>query len=113
MTSIYDETATDALADIAAAGAPVVFLADTWKGGTVAADVTGSAVEIPGDPDVYQSLSLIASNPVTLIVAAKDLGISPAFGVTFRWSGTVYTVKLATPVAPDGEAIIWTVVGVA
>jgi hypothetical protein len=104
MTSIYDETATDALADIAEAGAPVVFLADAWKGG---------AIEIPGDPDVYQALSLITSNPVTLIVAAWDLGVAPSFGVAFRWAGTVYTVKLATPVAPDGTPIIWTIIGVA
>jgi uroporphyrinogen-III decarboxylase len=113
MTSIYDETSTDALADIAEAGAPVVFLADAWKGGTIAADVTGSMVEIPGDPDVYQSLGLIESNPVTGIVAAWNLGITPSFGTQFRWAGTVYTTKLATPVAPDGTPIIWTIVGVA
>lgn len=111
MTSIYDAVATRALATIEKNGADVVFLADAWKGGAIAADVTGSAVEIPGDPDTYQKLDLIAVNPVTLLVAAKDLAVTPAPGVTFRWASTVYTVRLATPVAPDGTPIIWTIVG--
>lgn len=114
-TSIYDEDAIDALAEIAAAGAPIIFLADDFRGGSIAADVTGSAFQdFPGDPDVYQTLSLIEKNPVTLWVAASGLGITPKPGVKFKWpaaTGTKYTVRLATPLAPDGVPILWTIVG--
>lgn len=112
MTSLYDPVATRALATITRKGGPVVFLSDQFTGGSIATDVTGRAVEIPGDPDVYLALGLIGSNPVTLLVAAKDLTITPKPGVRFTWVSTTYTVKTATPVAPDGTPILWTLVGV-
>lgn len=109
-TSIYTPISIRSRALITRKGAPIVFLADAWKGGTINSETTGRAVEIPGDPDVYLALGLVASNPVTVIVAAKDLGITPAPGIAFRWVATTYTVKAATPVAPDGVQIIWTLV---
>lgn len=112
VTSIYDTDAADVLAMIAEAGAPITFLADQFRGGVIASDVTGVAVEIPGDPDTLTALGLVERNPVTLLVPAKGLGITPAPGVAFVW-GTPYTVKLATPLTPDRVPILWTIVGAA
>lgn len=111
MATKYASEAQDALDMITEFGAPVVFVADAWKGGTIAADVTGQAVEIEGDPDTLQTLNLIQRNPVTLIVAAQGLGLTVTPGLSFRWADKPYTVQLATPLAPDGTPIVWTVVG--
>lgn len=112
-TANYDAEATSALADIAEAGAPVVFLADAWKGGSIATDVTGSAIEIPGDADKLRELGILVANNVTLLVAAKNLGITIAPLQRFTWGGTTYTVKFPTPLQPSGTPILWTVIGVA
>ena len=112
--STYAEIATRALATITRRGADATILADTWRGGVIAADVPVKAIEIPGDPDTYQTLNLVASNPVTLLVAASGLTVRIEAGVQIAWGGVVYTTKLATPVVPDGTTfILWTVVGVA
>lgn len=124
MASIYAADAADALADIREAGAAVTFpgaipgtagvydpATDTWSAGTPATDATGYALEIEGDPDTYRALSLIQSNPVTLLIAASGLGITPRPGVVMTWAGTAYTIRLSNPTGPDGTPILWTVVG--
>lgn len=110
----YNAIAVRALATITRNGNDVTILADTWRGGSIAADVTAKAVEIPGDPDTLEALGLVALNPVTLLIAAYGLTVKFAAGVQFSWGGTVYTTKLATPLVPDAETyILWTVVGTA
>ena len=126
MTTKYADELADALADITEAGAVVTFpgavpgtagthdpATDTWGGGTAATDATGRGIEIPGDPDTYRTLSLIQSNPVTLLLAASGVTITPRAGMPFVWpaGGTPYTVRLATPMGPDGTPILWTLVG--
>lgn len=111
--SDYSAVAARALATITRKGAPVVFLADTWRGGSIAADVTGQAVEIEGDPEVLQALGLLTVRSVTLLVAASGLGLTVLPGQKFTWAGTTLTVKASEPVAPNGTPIVWTVVGVA
>jgi hypothetical protein len=109
MTSIYDQDAVDAAADIAAAGAPISF--SSFPAGETA---TSSAVEILGDPDRFLALKLVLVNPVTLLVAAKPLGtFKPQSGKRMLWDGVTYTVKDAEPIAPVGAsaAIVWTVTG--
>lgn len=122
MTTIYAPQAASALATITRKGAAVTFpdatgtapvfdqTTETWTAGTLT-DVTGRAVEIPGDPNTYQALSLVQSNPVTLLLAASGLTITPAPGMSFTWAGTAYTVRLVSPLAPDGTPVIYTVVG--
>lgn len=112
MTTKYATEQQDALEMITESGAAIVFLADAWTGGSIASDTTGQAVEIPGDPDAYRALGLVASNPVTVLVAAKGLGVTPRPGVSFRWAARVYTVTTATPLQPDGDPILWTLIGV-
>jgi hypothetical protein len=121
---IYDGAAQRALAAIAKKGAPVLFpgaiagtaghydeATDTTTPGSAATDATLRAVQIEGDPDRFQALKLILSNPVTLLIAAKDASITPAPGMAMIWAGTKYTVRDVEPLAPDGNAIIWTVIG--
>lgn len=109
----YDAERVSVLEDIRAAGAAVTFYADTARGGSLASDVTGYAIESPGDPDVYTALGIIIQNPVTLKVAALGLGVTLSPGVQFSWGGVRYAIKRATPLAPDGDPIMWTIVGAA
>lgn len=111
-TSLYDPISVRTLALITKKGAPIVFLSDAWNGGPISADTTGYAVEIPGDPDTYFALGLVASNPATVLVAASDLGVTPQPGTAFTWASKRYVVKTATPVAPDGVPILWTLIAV-
>lgn len=110
-TSMYEPISIRALATITRKGALIVFLADAWTGGSIAAATSGRAIEIPGDPDEYRALGLVESNPVTVIVAANGLSITPKPGTRFTWVAKTYTVKTAVPVGPDGQPIIWTLVG--
>jgi hypothetical protein len=122
--SQYDAVAQRSLATITKKGAAVVFptaggtqptydpATDTWSGGS-SSSVTGRAVQIDGDPDRWKTLSLILVNPVTLMIAASGLSITPAIGMTFMWpeSGTTYTIRDKQEVAPDGTPIIYVVTG--
>lgn len=119
----YDAVATRTLAAITKKGAAVLFgvaagnvynpLTDTWSGGTVSF-ATGRAVEIPGDPNRFQALGLVLTNPVTLLVAAQGLTIEPAPGMSLTWGGVGYTIMNVDRVAPDGETLLlYTVIAAA
>lgn len=120
----YDATAQRALAAIQRAGSTVTFPAsdtgtpptynpvtDAFTGGTDGEDVIGRAVQIDGDPDRWSTLGLTLSNPVTLMVAARGLAITPTVGMPFTWAGTDYIVRDVDSEAPDGVPIIFTVTG--
>lgn len=124
MTSIYATDAADALADITENGAAITFpdaipgtagvydpATDTWSAGTPPTDATGYALQLEGDADTYRALSLIQSNPVTLMIAASGLTITPRPGMAFTWASTAYTIRTADPFGPDGTPIYFTVVG--
>jgi hypothetical protein len=117
----YDAVSARALATIARKGAAVAFsvvtigVSDPSTGlppSSTTSVATGSAVEIPGDPDVYAAFNLVLLNPITLLVAAKNLGVTPAPGMAIAWASKSYTIKLATPVSPDGVPVLWTIVAV-
>lgn len=121
---IYDDDIAEAYDDIVEAGADLLFVAgggsqpvydpvtDEWTnpGGTTTS-VGGKAVQVAGDPDRYAALNLVLVNPVTLLVAAKNLTTKPKVGMQVAWAGELYTVRDVEPTAPDGTAIIYTVVG--
>ena len=118
----YDAVAQRALAAIAKKGGAVTFpgtgtagtynpLTDTWSGGSAGADVVGRAVQIEGDLDRFAALKLVLSNPVTLMIAAAGLTVTPAIGMPFIWAGVRYTIKDKDEVAPDGTPILYTVTG--
>jgi hypothetical protein len=126
--SEYTAIALRALATIRRKGGPVSFPSgtapaydadtDSWSPDlrTVA---TGSAVQIDGDPDRLAVLSLVVVNPVTLLIAAEgwttaagaSVAFTPIMPTTMTWAGEVYAVKDIDPIAPNGRAIAWTVVG--
>lgn len=128
MTSLYAATAQRALATIARKGAPVSFpygappeydgATDTWSADTRTTAI-GKAVQDVGDPDRLRALSLIGVDTVTLLVAAvgfvdsagTPLAFTPALNTPMTWAGKVYTVKSREDTAPDGQAIVWSIVG--
>lgn len=118
--SQYTATAQRARATIARKGAIVTFTrggaavydpaTDTWTGGS-STPVSGVAVQIDGNPDRFAALSLVLVNPVTLLVAAQGLTITPRPGDAMLWAGLTYTVKDVKPTAPAGGGIVYEVTG--
>jgi len=72
--------------------------------------IPGYAVRVKGNPLKYQALSLIQSEAPALLFAPSTLGGLPLPGDTVTWASTLYTVKDTDPEAPDGVAIIATVI---
>lgn len=117
----YASEAADALSDIADAGAAVTFkradgtpVYDSTTGRwTKSPDTTasGSAMQVRGDPDRFAALSLVLVDPVTLLVAASGLAITPQPGDSMVWAGATYTVKDVDPTGPDGTAIFYRIIG--
>ena len=115
----YADTHAGALADIADAGASVTFTTisagtytestDTFSGGSTAT-VSGSAIEVKGDPVRYANLGLVQLEPHTLLFAASTYGNDVALGATVTWNSAVFTVKAVDAVSPDGTPIIARVV---
>ena len=115
----YADDATGARNDLADAGASVTFTqhtpgvydeaTDTFTGATTVT-VTGSAIEIAGAPDLYAALELIEREAPTLLFSASTYGELPALGASVTWGGAVYTVRSIDPLAPDGVAILATIV---
>lgn len=115
----YTDDATGALADLTDAGASVTFTqqtpgvydaaTDTFTGAATVT-VAGSAVEIPGDPDTYAALELVLLQARTLLFSASTYAALPALGASVTWGSAVFTVRSVDSVAPDGNAIISTIV---
>ncbi len=108
MTTKYAQEQQDALEMIAEAGGPIVFLADAYRGGSIASDVTGVGVEIT---ESALADGLIQQSEIAILVAAKNLAVVPVAGMAFKWGGEESTIKRAPRTAPDGEAIMYTVIG--
>jgi hypothetical protein len=119
--SAYTAVAQRARATIARKGGPVtlttttgrVYNEDTgvWTGGTplVASSV---AVQEEDDPERFRVLGLTLNDPVTLLVAAAGLTLTPAPNMALGWGGAIYTVKNCESLKPDGQtAITHTVIG--
>lgn len=64
--------------------------------------VTGHAMQIAGDPDLYARLQLIESDNPTLLFYPDTPGSIPALGATVAWGGETLTVKNVTPLAMNG-----------
>lgn len=74
---------------------------DTTTGSTVAT-VSGTAMEISGDPELYVQLSLIQSENPTLLFRPSTEGELPPLGATVVWGGETLTVKNITRLAMNG-----------
>lgn len=69
--------------------------------------ITGSAIQVRGDPRRYAALGLVLSEMPTLFFSPTTYGDTPAPGDTVVWpdSGHTWTVKDVDPIAPDGVLI--------
>ena len=74
--------------------------------------ITGTAMQVRGDPQRYEAQGLNLSTMPTLLVAPTDYDLS-AFsesfvrpGDTVAWRTVTYTVKDVSPIAPDGVVIM-------
>lgn len=74
---------------------------DTWSGGSVTS-VTGYAMQIAGNPDLYTALNLIESDNPTLLFQPDTVGQLPALGATVLWGPETLTVKNIAPLAMNG-----------
>lgn len=77
---------------------------DSWTGGAVN-DIPGFAVEVPGDPEEYQTLELITAQPATLLFVPVTFDSTPALGMGVTWAGTARTVRAVRPIRPDGRFV--------
>ena len=67
--------------------------------------VTGSAIQVRGDPRRYQALNLNLVTMPTLFFAPTVYGESPGVGDTVIWALKSYTVRDVSDIAPDGVVI--------
>lgn len=101
-----------ALADVTEAGTSVTFTRGTGTydeaTGLVtpgSTSITGSAIQVQGDPDTYKALTLIESSAPTLFFTPGTYGDLPSEGDKVTWAGAVHTVRDVAPLRPDGVAI--------
>lgn len=64
--------------------------------------VAGVAMQIEGDPDLYERLQLVESDNPTLLFHPDVPGAIPVLGMTVPWGNETLTVKNVTPLAMDG-----------
>jgi hypothetical protein len=76
----------------------------------VVTTVTGSAIQVKGDPQRYQAMGLILATMPTLLFTPTSYGQVPKPGDAVTWSGVDYTVRDVDPLAPDGVVILARVV---
>ena len=69
--------------------------------------ITGSAIQVRGDPKRYVALGLVLSEMPTLFFSPTTYGETPAPGDTVTWptGGSTWTVRDVDPIAPDGVTI--------
>ena len=72
--------------------------------------ITGAAMRIPGDPSRYAAGGWSLATMPTLMFVATTYGDLPVAGDTVVWGGVTYTAKSVEPLAPDGVAILSTIV---
>jgi hypothetical protein len=82
---------------------------DTTTGGSVTT-VSGTAMEIQGDPNMYLQIGLIESENPTLLFTPTTAGELPGLGWTVVWGGETLTVKhvfrLAMAGTPEAAKIV-------
>lgn len=127
--SIYEAKRRSAAAAIKAKGAAVAFEFDapgtyddatgreaapaTSRADGYAVDITGGSREQGTADRIAQLIAggVALVDPVELLVAAEGLAFEPKGNQRMLWAGKTYIVKESRPLAPDGTAITYTVIG--
>lgn len=82
------------------------------RGQTVSAtkgseSISGVAIELPGEPEEYERLSLIKRSPKTLLFCADTYGDVLPTGALVTFLSVKYQIERKTPTAsPDGIPIV-------
>ena len=115
----YSADHAGALADVNAAGNAVTFTRDVAgtydpetgvETGATQSTVTGSAIQVRGNPDTYRELSLIESKAPTLFFTPDTFGEFPKPGDAVTWGSEVFEVRDVNHIRPDGNTIACRVV---
>lgn len=77
----------------------------TWSTPT-STSITGSAMQVQGDPEKYKALGLVESEAPTLLFVPNTYGDAIGVGWTVTWANKNYTVTDVSHVAPDGVVIL-------
>ena len=78
----------------------------------VTTTITGSAIEVKGNPQQYAALGLTQSGAPTLLFTPTDYELQSYTdefvlpGDQVEWNGQPFTVKAVFPIAPDGIVIM-------
>jgi hypothetical protein len=99
MSGAYAAEHADAYADVSAAGDTVIFSDDDDT-------VTGVALGVRGDPEMYEDLRLVELEAPMLLFVPTTYGQFPNEGMNCEWKGKDYTVVQIFMVAPDGPPIL-------
>ena len=73
--------------------------------------ITGSAIQVRGDPRRYKALGFVLTDMPTLFFSPTSDGLRAGTdefvqpGDTVVWATRTYTVKDVDPIAPDGVVI--------
>lgn len=70
--------------------------------------ITGSAIQVRGDPKRYEAVGLVLQTMPTLFFTPTTYGDTPGVGDQVTWpvtNGSVYTVRDVDVIAPDGVTI--------
>lgn len=67
--------------------------------------ITGSALQVRGDPRRYKALNLNLSTMPTLFFTPTNYGDQVQPGDTTTWANKTYTVRDVEDIAPDGVVI--------
>ena len=83
------------------------YTATTDTATLVESTMTGSAIQVRGDPKRYQAAGLVLSEMPTLFFSPETYGDTPEPGDTVVWpeGGSTWTVRDVDPIAPDGVTI--------
>jgi hypothetical protein len=113
MAGSYSAEHAGALADVAAAGAPVTFTLDSpgTEGvdglftGASSVSVAGHATEDGGDAAEYERLRLAPSEAPRLFFVPTTEGDEPSVGASCTWGGRSHIVRSSKPYRPAGTAL--------
>lgn len=120
MASKYEKDARDTYATLAKEGGTVTLFDVTprtydedtrqWSGGDPVV-ATQPAMQLEDDPKRFEARNLRVTDPLTLFIAAWQIGIVPAPLKTLQWGSRVATIKDVEPLNIDGlQDISYTVV---
>ena len=109
-----------ALAKIKANGLPVTFTSTTYSYNSqtgaattpVDTEITGYAIEVPGDTTEYINYEVIEKEPLTFWFVPTTVGEVPQLGSVVNWKDLVKRTEKVVPLRPDGVSLLSKIIAV-